>query len=274
LRFLADADDLQVPFFYFSPPNVIPKLALGKLSIVQLGPCIGLVDGQGGIRVMPGGSQADYYGAVLTAVASYKSVLLVPSWIAGHIKGGKTKVAVQHHEFLASAATLADYGTPALRNIRRNVRTALKVMQSEWWNGEAPERLLEVNQAWYREASDRFFRTYDKTSLDHLITHWREIEERFPDCCIMVQRHLETGAVLGFNVGCRLTDAVWTSYTQRYLRTDDARGANFVGLQRLSQMLSGMAKGLGNIGTADSSGIRAWKEDMQAATLTAYKVSR
>ncbi len=36
-HFVKDADALRSAFFYFSPANVLPKIALGKIEVVALG---------------------------------------------------------------------------------------------------------------------------------------------------------------------------------------------------------------------------------------------
>ena len=264
-KFMQDADQLGAAFFFFSPPNVLPKIHLGKL--VAKKHC--LVDASGTARVIPYGTQAEYYARTLDALATYSSLLLVPAWIANNLRKSYT-VAVQHHEYLIAEETAAFMDAPQLKQMRYNTNHADKHTTTEWWDGSNPVELMEVNTSWYKDANGRLFRTYDKASIDWMIQHWSFIVERAPDVRCVLIRSKADGRLLSFNIGSALTNRQFMSYTQRYLREPAAKGANFLGMRRLCCELPGT---FGNIGSADTKEIKDWKDRLTRHTLTAYKVS-
>lgn len=270
-RFVQDADALQVPFFYFSPVNVVPKLWTEKLTIVKLGELFGLVDGQGGVRVIPGGSRGDYYAACVEAISRYKSVLLLPDWIAGHLASKKYKRTVQHREYMMATEAVQLHPGGANAAVRGNVNKARRLCTTTLFENGSLEEYLALNAVWYRQAAPTKFRTYDKVAIDTMLKRWDELAKLFPDAMCLGVRHAESCKLTSFNIGSKLTSEVWTAYTQRYDR-EGVKAANTLGYMQLADWFGATPRE--NDGTADTKEIRAWKDRLGAPSLAAYRIDR
>lgn len=269
-RFMADADALAAPFFYFSPANILPKLWAGKLVVASLPDRqAALVSPDGSYRVIPQGSREAYYGACLFALAR-GPIVNVPEWVTRGLKN-LYKASLQHREFIIPTRTTIDYPGGSLKSVRRGVNGAEQETDCEQFEPRFISDYLALNATWYAQAKGRKFRTYDKLSIDLLLSRWREAQAGADDLVCLGIRSRETGKLCSLHIGSKLTDSLWTAYTQRYDR-DEVRAANRLGVRNLSRLFLPIAAQ--NNGTADTKDLRVLKMQLGSPLLASYRVER
>jgi hypothetical protein len=268
--FRLHAPDCRAAFFWFSVPNLVPKLALGKVALVAQDGAVVLEDAAGA-RVLPVSDRPTYYNDLLTASARHRTLLLVPETLAQHM-GKVTRFSAQRQqtEWLIPTATSRDLPGPRLSTNRRLCRKAERSCVVEPFDPKRVDEYLEVCSAWYRAAQDRYFRTYDKTSMDWLLRNWVSLLDLFPDMRCLGVRNRETGRLEAFNVASSFVAGEWSAYTRRY-RPDAPDGVTVL---VDSAMAALFPEPVQNNGTADTPGLRAWKALYGTPSRHAWKVTR
>ena len=163
-----------VPAFAFSPLNVLPKLALDKLSLSEVEGNAVLSSKDGVSRIIPTGARQNYYAAVLQLLSEGRQLALVPEWIAVALKKHYT-VAKQHDEFMMLTADVIELPGGSNKSLRRHVRKARQTTVVEDYDPAKEAEYLALNATWYRQNAGLKFRTYDKTSIDWMIRNWPDV---------------------------------------------------------------------------------------------------
>ena len=254
--------------FYFSVVNLLPKLALGKLEAKPGAGCVQLIAPDGCVKLLPCGNQAAYWAALLEALTDEKTVSLVPAWAADNL-GKHYKVEKCSSEYVMSTEDVIAQPGGHNRQVRGNVNKARKLCTWEHLHADTLQEFLDLNRVWYRQNADRKFRTYDKTSIDWVLSNWSVILQADPLASCVGVRH--EGKLISLNIGGTLTQDTWTAYTQRYDREAPVKAANSYGYTLLGEVYSDLP--WENDGTADSTAIRAWKERLKSCVRPFYKVS-
>ncbi len=257
------------PAFAFSPLNVMPKIALGKLDVEQASGGLVLSDG-GGVRVAPTASPSEYYQTLLELLEDGRPLHLVPEPIAAHFKLGGYTVSKQHDEYVMRTEDVQTFPGKRNRQMRGNVNKARRLCEVEVFDGGDPAEYKALVKTWYRQNADLKFRTYDKTSIDWLLENWSELVSHVPDLLCLGLRH--DAQLISLNMGCRLTDQHWTAYTQRFDRHAPVKHANMLGYQTLAHSFADCA--LENDGTADTKTIREWKDRLVSHKISFYTVRK
>ncbi len=257
------------PAFAFSPLNALPKIALGKLQVVE---------GSGGViladdnvdRVIPTGSATDYYQTVVHRLEKGRELALVPEPIALHIKKGGYSVSKQHEEYVMRTEDVQTFPGKRNRQMRGNVNKAKRLCEIEVYHQAQADEYKALVKTWYRQNTDLKFRTYDKTSIDWLLENWTALQHAVPDLGCIGVRH--DAQLISLNMACQLTDMHWTAYTQRFDRNAPVKHANMLGYQEMAHLFGRLA--LENDGTADTKTIREWKDRLVAQKIAFYTVKR
>lgn len=257
-----------VPAFSFSPLNLLPKIALGKLT-VQESPFgnIRLQSPDGTLRIVPCRAQGDYWSDVLDAVGAKTPLALLPEWAANALRP-HTPVKKQHDEFMMATDTVLAMAGGSLKSLRKRIKHCAVETITVAYDPAQEAEFLALNAVWYRQNSERKFRTYDKTSIDWMIRHWPDIAAADHTARLLGIRHKGSGQLLSLNAGCLLTASIWTAYTRRFDRDATVQGAGPLGHYRLAEGFADIPTE--NNGTADTKDIRDNKLRLSSATLKMF----
>lgn len=262
-------DACQAQSFFFGPLNVLPKLALEKLTYEHRG-SYAILRNEGGIRVIPVVADRSMYWTVLLDLLSAKETLLnVPEWAANALR--KTyAVKKQQSEYVIPTLVLQTYRGGHLRNIRNLVHKYEREGSTEAFDPAKLEEYLALNRVWYRQNAEGKFRTYDKTSIDWLLENWTEYTEIDPTAQMIGVRDKD-GKLVNFTVAGALTDSIWSAYTERFDR-DAQDGANWYAWQLLAYAFGKYP--VENDGTADTAQLRRNKGKLSPQMANFYTVSK
>lgn len=268
--FMANAEAVGAACHYFSPANMLAKLALGKYETYEAeGHCV-FVNGDGAACVMPGGEPQAYFAAVLAALDKHKKVFLVGEAVANHLRG--TYGAKPYgKEYLGTTEGLIQLPGGGLKTLRNEIRYTDQRAELVDFEEAIADELMRVNKGWYAEAKDRHFRPYDKTSIDWLIQNWRMVEELAPDAQLSAALEKTTGRIVAFCVVSNLTNRSWNCFTRRYVRDTGLKSVNLWTWWKLAHWRD---PELFNDGTADSAEIRHMKEKYSDRTLQTFAVGK
>jgi hypothetical protein len=256
--------------FAFSPLNALPKIALGKWTPRPLKGALALISVDGVHRVMPLDGPDLYYAAILDLLQERKTLSLVPEWIATALKKHH-KVTKQHDEYVMETPDVR--ALPGGRNaaLRGNVNKARRLCSIEALSSERLDEYLALNALWYKQNAVIKFRPYDKTSIDWLLRNWPLVREAVPDAVCLGVRSIASAQLISLNLGCALSDAAWTAYTQRFDRGAPIKAANMFGYAELAGVFASLP--MENDGTADTKTIREWKDRLVARKVPYFIVS-
>ncbi|MCL4743866.1 MAG: DUF2156 domain-containing protein [Burkholderiaceae bacterium] len=262
-------DHCGVPAFAFSPMNALPKIGLGKLTVEAAAGAVILSDDNTD-RVVPTGSQNEYYREILTRLDAGRELALVPEHIAKHLKAGGVKVAKQHEEYIIRTNDVQTFPGGRNRQMRGDINRARRLCTVESYDPANLDEYKNVVRTWYRQNAELKFRTYDKTSIDWLLHHWPELVDAVPSMTCLGVRH--EGKLVSVNMGCQLTATHWTAYTQRFDRDCPVKHVSMFGFNQLAFAFAHLE--VENDGTADTKSIRAWKERVVDKKIDFYTVKR
>lgn len=260
--------DCQASAFAFSPLNVLPKIALGKLALEARAGGIILRSAEGTARVVPTGDRAAYYRLLLDLLSEKTSLALVPEWAAVALKKHQD-VSKQHDEYVMTTEDVKAFPGGRNRQMRGNVNKARRLCTVEDFDQENLQEFKDLVRTWYRQNVELKFRTYDKTSIDWLLENWAELRDVIPDLVCLGIRY--EGQLISLNLGCLLSEGVWTAYTQRFDRDAPIKHGNMLGYNELANRFDGAD--LENDGTADTKTIREWKDRLVAQKVPFFTVS-
>jgi hypothetical protein len=263
-------DKCRASAFAFSPLNALPKIALDKWTVTELKEALMLVDGEGKARVVPLGSQQTYYDATLQ-VATQHPVKLVPAWLAEHVRKAGYKVKKQHDEYIIKTADTITMPGGSLKSLRKRVKHARAATVVEEYSLGKTHEYKALNALWYKQNAGRKFRTYDKTSIDWLIMNWASVVQADPTARFIGIRDAQYLQLIAINMGCVLSDGVWTAYTRRFDREAEIQGAGALGHVILAESFS---EAMENNGTADTKEIKENKARIAAGTLSFYEIGK
>ncbi len=265
-------DQVDAPASFYSPLNVIGRLALGKWEVVQLGGFSAFMS-DNTVRLIPQGDKQAYYQAVLEWSHKY-TFAFVPSYMADVFRARGFKVLKQQTEYVMDPDKLVSLPGGGLRSLRSDRNRAEKVTLVEDLDPVArPQELLDLVQRWYAEAKDRLWRPSEKAHIDWLITHWADVLQVEPGAKIVGVRDRANGDLLSFEMGSPLTLKYASSFTQRSDRAR-TRGA-YAGTNLLASVALAERLGLPvNDGPADHKELAQRKAKLALGTLDFYTVAR
>lgn len=243
--------------FFLSSPMILPRLALGKWTLVFENDSHYFNTGDGKIILPPTPDFRDYVSAILAAARPGATLLRVPAYVAHHLKKTKFKVSTATTEYMLDRNRLTHLPGRDLKRIRNYANAAEDLTGGVSVTAQDVAmfvKVRELNNAWYRDANTRMFRTYEKKNIDWLFDNWKLVANVDPDILLTVTWR-EDKELESFHIGTTLCDEISTTFTERYNR-QGMRGANIVGLRRTVARLGCLKI---NDGTADSPGIRDLK---------------
>lgn len=261
------------PSFALSALNVMPKIALGKwgVDLDRVNNCT-ILSTDDADRIMPSGNVTEYYQGIVTRLTSGRTVALVPESIAAHLKKGGYKVQRQQVEYLMKTEDVILPPGGRHSRLRNYLRQAERDCVVEELDPANMAEYLALNKTWYRQNAELKFRTYDKTSIDWLLTNWQDVQKAVPDARCVGVRLRSNMQLIAFDMGCLLTRDQWTSYTHRFDRNAPVNRVSMYAYAELAKHYPG--EPTENQGTADTTTIKAWKERLAYATQTLFTVSR
>lgn len=268
-QFMATADSINAAFCYFSPLNILSKLALGKMTDQEVNGLCVLQNGEGAAFVMYNGDTEAYFATILLMLEQKREVRLVPEFIANHLKG-QYKVETGVREYMSSTPLIQNLDRPRLKSLRSDIRRAQRHSAITPYKPPLEAELLSLNAAWYAEAKTRHFRPYDKTSIDWLLKNWAEVTELAPDARGWVCRETFSKRAVAFSLTCDVSDQSWHCFTRRYIRDTQVPSPNMYAWVVAAEA---QTKPICNDGTADSKEIRQAKDRYTEYHQTSYRVS-
>lgn len=268
-------DLVDCPASFYSPLNIIGRLALGKWTLEQREGFWAFV-GDGVVRLVPPPTKAEYYAAILAWAAKKTQVTMVPEYMANVMRGAPArviKVLKVQTEYIMDPAKLEALSGGSLAVLRNDRNRALKVsvpqvLDVTLWQ----DQLLALNRLWYTEAKDRLWRPSEKAHIDWLIQNWETVLALEPTATCVGVRDLETGELLSFEMGSALTETYVSSFTQRSIRdrlTGAYSGVNVLASLELSRAFPGKPL---NDGPAGTSFLAHRKAKMAMGTLDLFSV--
>ena len=262
-------DECHAQSFFFGPLNLIPKIALGKLDLVwwKSG---ALLESEGGVRYLPmAGDRTDYWQCLIDLLSAKKVVLNVPEWAARAL-GKAYNAKRQQSEYVIPTMVLQTYRGGHLRNIRNLMHKCSRECTVETLTEETLPDYLALNRTWYRQNAENKFRTYDKTSIDWLLETYFDVAE--VACSEIVGIRNPDGQLINFTIAGKLTDTIWSAYTERFDREASHDGANWYAWKLLADKYGYMP--MENDGTADTAQLRRNKGKLSPQMLHFYTVSK
>jgi hypothetical protein len=250
---LTALDECGAASFWFGVANLAPKLALGKVTIEDARDfsCI-LLKTKDDVRVLPYGSQNDYWYCVLDLIAKKTSVALLPEWVRTGL-AHTYKLSPQQSEFVIETEKLRTLPGGRLMNTRNLVNKARRLTTFDDPYGKPVDDYLVLNRTWYRQNAESKFRTYDKVSIDWMLNNWDRLCLLFPDLrCLGVRD--EAGRLISFTIASALTVTSWSAYTERFDRNHPIQGCNWLAWSHLANHFAGAR--FENDGTADTTALR------------------
>lgn len=257
-----------VTAFAFSPVNALSKLALDKWTATAIEGAVVLASGDD-VRLMPTGGKEAYWHAMLSQLEAKKNLMLVPEWAASGLRKNY-KVLKQHDEYIMTTDAVKSFAGGRNASLRNQINKARKICTVEVYTSSNEAEYLALNALWYRQNVTLKFRTYDKTSIDWLIKNWIDVTKVVPDAIMLGVRF--DGKLISLNIGSGLCATMWTSYTFRYDREAPVKASNMLGYQSLASHFPKL--GYENDGTADTAGIRAWKDRLMLTKIPFFKITK
>jgi len=265
-------DAVDAPSSFYGPLNVLPRLMSGKWKLAEIAGFRAFVSDKDA-RLIPPLSQAEYYRAIVEWAQGYR-VLFVPEYMVEPLRARRFKVTKIQTEYLMDPARLAALPGGRLRNRRYEVsraRTAAEALVISPKDFEPA--LKDVTRRWYAEAKDRLWRPSEKTLIDWLIDNWTLVKEIEATAACAAVFDRETGEMIAYEMGSRLSGRFAVSFTQRSDR-EKTHGL-FAGSNLLCSIT--LAEHLGltvNDGPADHKELAARKQLLCSGTIDFYAVER
>ena len=239
--------------FWWSLPNLAPKLALEKVRLVeQTDDALVFQSADNALRVLPLTDRAAYWRTLMRLVEARATLALVPEWAAGALRK-HCSVTPQQKEFMIATATLRELPGGRLRNPRNLINQARRATTVDLFHGKHVEDYLAVNKAWYKQNAEAKFRTYDKTSIDWLLQNWRNLCVTAPDLLCLGARANSDAKLIAFTIASKLCEGVWSAYTERFDREHEIQGCNWMLWQDFARLHE---EPFENDGTADTTALR------------------
>jgi hypothetical protein len=270
LKARLDAVDAQASFF--SPLNVIGRLAMGKWDIQFRGEGYWAFVADGVARIIPPADKAEYYQAIL-AWSEKHTVAFVPTYMADILRQRGLRVLKQQTEYIMDPKKLIGLAGGALRSIRYDRARSEKVATVEKLDpfvslGE----MIDLVRAWYAEAKDRLWRPSERAHIEWLLENWSQVLELEPSALCVGVRDNADGKLLSFEMGSYLSDGYASSFTQR---SDRSRTTGvYAGVNMMASIA--LAGALGrwlNDGPADHKELAARKARLAIGTVDFYTVA-
>jgi len=262
--------DCQAGSFWWSFPNLAPKLALEKVTLVEE-TATELVFGaaDGALRILPLADRATYWRTIMRHVEAKATLALIPEWAADAMRR-HYKVAQQQKEYLISTGTLRTMPGGSLRNVRNLIYKAKRATTIGRFEGDHIEDYLAVNRAWYKQNAEAKFRTYDKTSIDWLLQNWTHLRPYAPDMLCYGVRANDDAKLIAFTIASQLCDGAWSAYTERFDREHPIQGCNWLLWQQFAHHFDEVP--WENDGTADTTALRHNKNKVVSNLAAFFKV--
>lgn len=259
----------------FSPFNILSRMALGKWEVEACDGHLAFVSASDdSARVLPHGDKAMYWSALIEW-ASLTKVVYAPEWIAMAAREKGFKVEKMTTEYIMDAERMVTLPGGRLRNARyyaaraRKHLTLVNVLPDD---ARQLAELLEVNDAWYKEAKDRIWHPSEKALIVWLLENWHTVKRIAPSANCVGAYDDFSGRLLSFEIGCRLSARYAATFTQRSLR--GCTKGIFAGTNlAVSGMLASKFGGQINDGPAEKQLI-ARKRALSVGTLNFYSVER
>ena len=265
-RALQSLADCGAASFWWSLPNLAPKLALEKAILAEeRSDALIFGTSDGAVRVLPLAGRAAYWQTLMGFVEAKKTIALVPEWAANALRK-HYKVTPQQKEFVIATATLRELPGGRLRNQRNLINQCRRATTVGRFEGDHVEDYLAVNKAWYRQNAEAKFRTYDKTSIDWLLQNWTALRAAAPDLLCYGARANADAKLVAFTVASRLCAGTWSAYTERFDRDHPVQGCNWMLWQDFARLHDEPWE---NDGTADTTALRHNKGKV-VASLTPF----
>ena len=266
VRALQSLADCGAASFWWSLPNLAPKLALEKATLVEeRSDALIFGTSDGAVRVLPLADRAAYWQTLMGLVEAKKTIALVPEWAANALRK-HYRVTPQQKEFVVATATLRELPGGRLRNQRNLINQCRRATTVGRFEGDHVEDYLAVNKAWYRQNAEAKFRTYDKTSIDWLLQNWTALRAAAPDLLCLGARGNADARLIAFTVASKLCTGVWSAYTERFDREHPIQGCNWMLWQDFARLHD---EPFENDGTADTTALRHNKGKV-VASLTPF----
>ena len=263
--------DCGAASFWWSLPNLAPKLILEKVALVEETETALIFScHDGSARVLPLADRASYWQTLLRLLEDKKTLGLVPEWAADALRR-HYKVIPQQREFLIANTTLQELPGGRLRNQRNLIAKARRGTTVGRFEGDHVEDYLAVNKAWYRQNAEAKFRTYDKTSIDWMLRNWRDLRAVAPDLQCLGARCNADAKLIAFTIASKLCEGTWSAYTERFDREHPIQGCNWMLWQEFARFHEEPWE---NDGTADTTALRHNKGKVVASLVPFFKVER
>jgi hypothetical protein len=263
--------ECQAASFWWSLPNLAPKLALDKVAFVEETPTeivFGTADGS--LRILPLADRATYWRTIMRYVEAKATLALIPEWAADALRR-HYKVAPQQKEYMIATETLRALPGGSLRNVRNLINKARRATTMGRFEGDYIEDYLNVNRAWYKQNAEAKFRTYDKTSIDWMLRNWTHLRVYAPDLLCFGIRANDDGKLIAFTIASTLCEGAWSAYTERFDREHPIQGCNWLLWQEIAKSFEEPWE---NDGTADTTALRRNKGKVVASLAPFFKVSQ
>lgn len=266
-------DAVEAPASFYSPLNIIGRLALGKWTIEERDGFPAFVS-EGAVRVIPLADKAAYYQAIL-AWSFRNEVHFVPEYMADVFRQRGYSVKKLQDEYILHPEKLADLAGGDLRGLRSDRNRALKVVSYE--DADLQSRatlgdLIDLNDRWYKEAKARLWRPSEKAQIEWMLRNWQDVLALEPSAKVVLIKDASNKVPISFEAGSYLTDTLASSFTQRSDReylTRAYSGANLIATLGLVGLMGRPS----NDGPADTKELAARKTKMASKVLTFYSVT-
>ena len=269
-RALQALADCGAASFWWTLPNLAPKLALEKVALLEETADALVFRGAGGaLRVLPLSGRDAYWRTLMRLVEGRATLALVPEWAADALRKHHTVVA-QQREFIVATTTLRDLPGGRLRNQRHLINQCRRATTTGRFEGDHVKDYLAVNKAWYRQNAGTKFRTYDKTTIDWLLLNWTALRVGAPDLQCFGVRANADAQLIAFTVASKLCEGTWSAYTERFDRDHPIQGANWMLWQDFALAYDEPWE---NDGTADTTALRHSKSKVVAKLTPFFTVS-
>ena len=252
-RALQSLSDCGAASFWWSLPNLAPKLVMGKVLLVEeRDDALIFANVDGERRVLPLGDRAAYWRTLMGLVEAKAPIALVPEWAADALRKHYS-VKPQQREFVVASATLRELPGGRLRNQRNLINQCRRETTVGRFEGDHVADYLAVNRAWYKQNAEAKFRTYDKTSIDWLLQNWTKLRAAAPDLMCLGARANADAKLIAFTVASKLCEGQWSAYTERFDRDHPVQGCNWMLWQDFAKFYD---EPFENDGTADTTALR------------------
>lgn len=207
-----------LPFLYLSPLSILPRVSRGKMSLRRIENAILSEDGEGLCRVIPTTTdRSAYYQTVLDVLDAGHPLIMLPEYIAKHIKGAYI-VSPGFKEYASTTDILAELPGKRLSRIRSYANNWSKVATLRCLSDhpELEGDFLACNALWYRQQTvmAKKFRLNDKLNIEWLIQNWSVVKE--VDKNAVCLGAWVDGKIIGLNIACSLGPNWWGCFTRRH----------------------------------------------------------